>query len=189
MAQRAPHHLFSYAEYLEREQQSGMKHEWCGGQIFAMAGGTPEHARLAARMIAALVALALPRGCEVFGSDLKIRIAATGLATYADCAVVCDTPVRDVDDPNAVVNPKLVVEVLSPSTEAYDRGEKLWHYQQVPSMAAVILVSQDARRIEVLRRDESGAWSRSVAEGTIEVEIPALGRVRLDAIYGPPMDA
>ncbi|MEJ7730064.1 MAG: Uma2 family endonuclease [Polyangiaceae bacterium] len=185
MAQRAPHHLFTYAEYVRREQETGAKHEWCAGQLFAMAGGTPEHARLAARMAAALLPLAQAKGCEVFSSDLKVRVLETGLATYPDCTVVCGAPVLDAEDANAVTNPRVVVEVLSPSTESYDRGEKLWHYQQVPSIQAVILVAHDSRRIEVLHRGPDGSWSRVAAEGSGAVAVPALeGSISLEAVYG-----
>lgn len=185
MAQRLAHHLFSYAEYLELERTSGVRHAWLAGQVFALAGGTPEHARLSARVVAALLRLAAPRGCEVFTSNLKVRVSATGLATYPDAAVVCGELVRASDDPNAVTNPVLVVEVLSPNTEAYDRGEKLWHYQQIPSVHAVVFVSQDARRLEIRRREPDGSWSREVAEGTGRVLLRELdGQLDIEAVYG-----
>ncbi len=186
MATREPHHLFTYVEYLALERDTGAKHEWCAGQVFAMAGGTPEHARLAARVSAALVVAAERRGCEAFSSDLKVRVVATGLATYPDGAVVCGPLERDKEDPNAVVNPLLVVEVLSQSTEAYDRGDKLWHYQQIPSLRAVLLVSQDSRRLELVQRGSEGdTWSRTVAEEEGAVLVESIGlSVGVAQIYG-----
>ncbi len=187
MAQRLPHHLFSYAEYLELESATGIRHEWLAGQVFAMAGGTPEHARLSARVVAALLTLAAPRGCEVFTSDLKVRIPATGLTTYPDASVVCGDLVRAGDDPNAITNPALVVEVLSASTESYDRGEKLWHYQQLTSVRAVVFVSQDSRRLEICQREADGSWSREVAERQGSVPVRALnGLLEIEAVYGAP---
>lgn len=178
--------MFTYAEYLALERDTGVKHEWCAGQVFAMAGGTPEHARLAARVSAALVVAVQSRGCEAFSSDLKVRILATGLATYPDGAVVCGPLERDKEDPNAVVNPVLVVEVLSQNTEAYDRGDKLWHYQQIPSLRAVLLVSQDSRRLELVQRASKGeAWSRTVVEEDGAVLVRAMDlSVGVAEIYG-----
>jgi Uma2 family endonuclease len=185
MVQRSAHHLFSYAEYLALERESGVKHEWCAGQVLAMAGGTPEHARLSARVLAALLALARARGCEAFSSDLKVRVTATGLATYPDAAVICGEPAAAPDDPNAVTNPTVLAEVLSPNTEAYDRGEKLWHYQQIESLAAVLFVAQDGKRLEIVAREPDGTWSRRVVEGEGALPMPALGgELPLSAVYG-----
>lgn len=126
-----------------------------------------------------------PRGCEVFASDLKVRVPATGLATYPDAAVVCGDRVRASDDANAITNPMLVVEVLSPNTEACDRGEKLWHYEQISSMQAVVFVSEDLRRLEILQREPDGSWSREVAEGTGSVLVRKLdGQLEVEAVYG-----
>lgn len=119
-----PHHVFTYAEYLAREQEAGLRHEFLAGQIFAMAGRTPEHARLISEVNFALRSAIDPHRCRVFSNDLKVCVKATGLFTYTDVTVVCGEPVRDTTDPNAIVNPKVIVEVLSAGTEAYDRGEK-----------------------------------------------------------------
>ncbi|MFO0549267.1 MAG: Uma2 family endonuclease [Polyangiaceae bacterium] len=186
MAARSPHHLLTYAEYLTLERDSGTKHEWCAGQVYAMAGGTPEHARLSARVIAALLAALRGRGCEVFSSDLKIRVQATGLATYPDATVVCGSIQAATDDPNAVVNPTCIVEVLSPGTEAYDRGEKLWHYQQIAELRAVLFVAQDCRRLEVVARSAEDAWSRSSVEGDGSLSLGTLGvTLSIGDVFGP----
>jgi Uma2 family endonuclease len=106
---------YSYAEYLALEEESSTRHEYLDGEIYAMAGGTPDHAALAGAVIG-LVRSGLPLGCRVFTSDLRIRIAATGLSTYPDGAVVCGRTLRAPDDPLAVSNSVLLLEVTSTST-------------------------------------------------------------------------
>lgn len=156
MTEHVRHHRFSYAEYLARERDTGLRHEFLDGQVFAMTGGTPEHARLIAEVSFALRDAVDPKRCRVFSSDLRIRIAATGLATYPDVAVVCGTVEVDRDDANAIVNPTVLVEVLSPSTEAYDRGEKWAHYRRIESLQAYVLVAPVAERIEAFVRSDAG---------------------------------
>lgn len=149
MSTVTPHHVFLYEEYLARERETGFKHEFLRGQVFAMAGGSPERARLIAEVAFALRGMIDPAKCRVFTSELKIRIEATGLATYPDVAVVCGDVVRDGEDKNALTNPKILVEVLSPSTEAYDRGEKWAHYRRIATLDAYVLVSQIPERLDV----------------------------------------
>lgn len=129
-----------------------MKHEFLDGQVYAMAGGTPEHGAIAMRVGAALLAQLHGKPCNVYSSDVRIRVVETGLDTYPDLSVVCGTEQRDSEDPLALVNPIVLVEVLSPSTEEYDRGEKLEHYKQIPSLQEVVFIDHDNLRIEVVRR-------------------------------------
>src|ERR1700690_3482561 len=111
----------TYAEYLAFEEKSDTRHEYIRGEVFAMTGGTPSHAGLAAA-VARLIGNALVgKPCRVYSSDLRVRMPATEMATYADVTVVCSKLKTAEDDKNATINPTLVVEVLSPSTEAYDR--------------------------------------------------------------------
>ena len=133
---RRVHH--SYAEYLSLLEISHVKLEFCDGEIYAMAGGTPSHADLGASMTR-LLGNALLGRCRVSSSDLKVRIEATDLTTFPDVSVVCGDRETAKIDPNAVVNPTLLVEVTSPSTEDYDRGEKLSHYKQLESLQAVLV--------------------------------------------------
>jgi Uma2 family endonuclease len=128
---RARRHRYSYSEYLILEESSSVRHEFADGEIYAIAGGTPTHAALAA-IIIRLVGAQLPVGCRAYSSDLRVRVPETGLSTYPDVTVVGGQTTRAADDPVAVTNPVLVVEVTSPSTEDYDRGEKLTHYQRLP---------------------------------------------------------
>jgi Uma2 family endonuclease len=183
MVSPARHHRFSYAEYLEREQATGLKHEWLDGQIFAMAGGSPEHARLIGEVVFALRSLTGTGPCRVFSSELKLRVRATGLATYPDVAVVCGPLELDAEDRHAVTNPTLIVEVLSPSTEAYDRGEKWSHYRRMPSLQAYILVDQIKPRLEMYERTPDG-FLNHIADAGQELVLRALGgSIRVDGIY------
>lgn len=143
----------TYAEYVAFERAEESRHEWVAGAVHAMAGGSPEHARLAGRMIHLLSAALAGRPCEVFTSDLRVRIVATGRATYPDVTVVCGKLEPDVEDPDAATNPSVLVEILSPTTEADDRGDKWAHYRRIPSLRAYLLVSQHEPRVEAFRRD------------------------------------
>lgn len=156
VTEHAVHHRFSYDEYLARERETGLRHEFLDGQVFAMTGGTPEHARLIAEVSFALRRAVDPKRCRVFSADLRVRIPPTGLSTYPDVAVVCGAIETARDDVNAIVNPTVLVEVLSPSTEAYDRGEKWAHYRRIESLQAYVLVSPISERIEAFIRSEAG---------------------------------
>jgi Uma2 family endonuclease len=184
MVTSAPHHVFTYAEYLERERSTGLKHEFLEGQVFAMSGGTPEHARLIAAVTMALGRIVDPGRCRVFTSELKVRVLATGLYTYPDVAVVCGEVERDAQDPNAITNPTVLVEVLSPSTEAYDRGEKWAHYRRVQSLRAYILVAQLPARLEVFERSAEGDFVHRVSDGSEHLDLACLaGSIEVDALY------
>lgn len=161
----APAHRihYTYAEYLALEASSNVKHEYLDGQIYAMAGGTPEHAALAAAVIGLLFP-ELRRGrCRAYDADLRVRVPSTGLATYPDVTVVCGPLERDAEDEHAVTNPTLIVEVLSRSTEEYDRGDKFEHYKGLASLRQYVLVSHRERRLEVWTRDADGGFTCAVA--------------------------
>lgn len=117
---------YTYDQYVALEEGSSVRHEYLDGEIYALAGGSPDHAALAAT-VSRLPGSRLPRDCRVFTSDLRIRIPSTALSTSPDAAVVCGRTQRASDDSYAVTNPILLVEVTSNSTEDYDRGEKLRH--------------------------------------------------------------
>jgi Uma2 family endonuclease len=174
----------SYAEYLAIEEATGQKHEWLDGQVYAMAGGTPTHSGLSGRMIAALDALIGERPCVAHSSDLKLRVPKTKLASYADAVVVCGEPARDEEDPNAVTNPMVIVEVLSDSTERWDRVGKFRHYRALKSLCDYVLVSQHDRHIEVYSRDVDGRWVMSEAGEGESVAVASLGGViDVDRVY------
>lgn len=181
-----PAQLSSYAEYLALEATSDERLEFVDGAVFAMAGGTPEHARLSAAIISELRIALADKGCAVFGSDLKIRVEATNRSTYADAAVICGPERVSELDPNAVTNPTVIVEVLSPSTEAADRGDKWHHYQRLESLREYVLISQREPCVEVFRR-EGDEWVLRTSIAGQELELPSSGvRLAVDAIYADP---
>jgi Uma2 family endonuclease len=184
MSAPAPRRHFTFRDYLALEEASNVKHEYFAGEIYAMAGGTPEHAALAVAVSAALFDQLAGSDCRVFSSDLRVRVLATGLATYPDVTVVCGDLEHDPENPATITNPTLVVEVLSPSTESYDRGEKLEHYRQIPSLRECVLVAHDRWRIEAWRRDAGGSWSQSIAEAGA-LDLTSVGcRLEVEALYG-----
>lgn len=173
---------YTYEEYVALEDESAIRHEYLDGEIYAMAGGSPDHAALAAAAIA-LLRVHLPPGYRVFSSDLRVRIVATGLSTYPDAAVVCGPTSRADDDRLAVTNPVLLLEVTSPSTEEYDRGEKLRHYTHLPSLREVVIVSHRAPRITVHRRD-GDRWVAADAGPGESVTLAAIpGAIAVDDVY------
>lgn len=166
---------FSFREYLRLEEYSNVRHEFLDGVIYAMAGGTPAHAALAARLIQRLGAQLVGAPCEVFTSDLRVRVSATGLVTYPDVTVVCGKLETDPEDPASVLNPTVLVEVLSDSTAEYDRGEKLDHYREIASLREVVLVSHREPVVEVWRRDKTGTWSSQIARAGEKVQLRSIG--------------
>ncbi len=174
-APRQPRHRYTYDEYLAFERDSELKHEYDDGDIFAMAGGSRRHNALASRISAALEGARRP-GCVAFQSDQKVRILATGRATYPDASMVCGSIEGDPADPSGatITNPTLIVEVLSPSTEEADRGHKWLQYQLIPSLQEYVLVSQAQPRIERYRRLASGGWEyRDETEGIVQLSTGA----------------
>jgi Uma2 family endonuclease len=184
MARPAPFgHRYTYEEYLAYERDSGLKHEYDNGEIFAMAGGSRRHNALASRISAALEQ-GRTAGCVAFQSDQKIRVLATGKATYPDATLVCGPIEGDPADPlgATITNPTLLVEVLSPSTEQEDRGNKWQHYQLIPSLQEYVIVSQSERRVEHYRRLPSGAWEyRDATAGRVELQSGP--RIDLTSLY------
>jgi len=173
---------YTYAQYVALETESPIRHEYLDGEIYAMAGSSPDHAALAATVIG-LLRPQLPDGCRAFTSDLRVRISVTGLSTYPDIAVVCGPTARAADDPLAVVNPIVLVEVTSDSTEDYDRGEKLRHYTALPSLREVLFVSHREPRLVVHRRQDSG-WEVSEARAGTTLSLESIAAtIAVDDVY------
>ena len=188
MSARAVHPVFySFRDYVRVEQDSQIKHEYLDGQIYAMAGGTAEHALLAAVITSELmVALRGLRDgrCRVYSSDMRVRVRKAGLCTYPDVTVVCGPREPDPEDVNTVTNPIVLVEITSKSTEKYDRGEKFDHYKQIRSLREYVLVSQRERAIEVRRRTASGWWTSHVARAGEKAVLKSVDvTLNVDAIY------
>lgn len=170
-----PWNDYTFAEYvaLEKSQVDGIKHEFVEGEIFARAGGTARHAALGAELVGQWRAQLSPP-CRVFSSDLWIGSLKTAMTTYADASVVCGPLEKHPSEPNIVVNPRVVAEVTSQSSEKKDRGAKLAHYQRMASVEAVVIVSHRERRVDVHRRS-GGSWTvQTAVDGRLEV-IDGLG--------------
>jgi Uma2 family endonuclease len=162
------HHDYTFAEYLALERESDTKHEFDAGEILAMSGGTARHSALAMNVGFAIRGTRRD-GCTVFQSDMRVRIAATGRATYPDVSMVCGPIEYDPEDAahSTITNPILIVEVLSVTTEKGDRGNKWMHYQRIPSLQEYVLVSQEPR-VEIFRRRPSNTWEYfEVRDGSV----------------------
>jgi Uma2 family endonuclease len=163
-------------EYVELERRAQTRSELVNGEIYAMSGAKPRHNAIAANIVAALVGRLGAQGspCITFTSDQRIRSEATGMNTYADVSVACSPRFHEKYE-DTLVNPRVIVEVLSKSTEDYDRGAKFDHYRTIPGFAEYVLVAQRARKVEHFRRLETGQWLLTVLEGDGAVlELPAL---------------
>lgn len=164
---------FTPEQYLDFEVKSLEKHEFFDGYILAMAGGSARHSAVCGRAIIALASALRGRPCAVLTSDMRVLVEATGLYTYPDVSVACPPKVIGKQEASTLTNPTLLVEVLSKDTATYDRGEKLEHYQRVPSVQGVLLVDIPSRSVEVVARVDSG-WSRATYGLADSFELPGL---------------
>ncbi|PRQ09716.1 Uma2 family endonuclease [Enhygromyxa salina] len=184
MSARASVQQMTYADYCELERAATVKHEYLRGEVFAMTGGTLEHARLIGRVIHLLSRELASGPCRVFSSDARVRVEETDLDTYPDVSVVCGEPETSERSELALVNPVLLVEVLSDSTEAYDRGQKAAHYRRIPSLRGYLLVSQHEPRLELFVRRDDGGWSLFEASTGERLSIEFLAvSIAVDEVY------
>jgi Uma2 family endonuclease len=153
-----PKATMTVEEYLAFDRASDIKHEYYGGEVFAMTGGSPEHSVITMNVGASLHAQLRRRPCIVYSSDQRVRVSQTGLFAYPDVTVVCGKAEFGTDRQDTLLNPTLIVEVLSPTTERYDRGLKSRHYRTINSLREYILIAQDAYQIEHYVRQEDGSW-------------------------------
>ncbi|MCI0537414.1 MAG: Uma2 family endonuclease [Verrucomicrobiales bacterium] len=152
MSAAAAEEDLSEAEFLERERRAELKSEFFRGEIFAMAGGTREHSLIAMNLGGELRSQLKSKPCLTYNADLRVKIEATGLLTYPDISVVCGAERFLDEERDTLLNPTLLGEVLSDSTEAYDRGTKFSHYRLIPSLRHVLFVSQKEPRVECYSR-------------------------------------
>jgi Uma2 family endonuclease len=175
MSLAQPSRRLTEAEYLEIERAAQFKSEFFDGEMFAMAGGTPQHSLIATNLAAEFKNGLRNNSCTAYNTDLRIKIQATGLLTYPDLSVVCGSLQFAEGTDDTVVNPTVLAEVLSDSTEAYDRGRKFEHYRQIPTLQEYLLVSQTEPRIEQFIRRTDGRWLLSEAAGLEKkLELPSL---------------
>jgi Uma2 family endonuclease len=172
-------------EYLEIERRAEYKSEFLHGRIFAMAGASRAHNLITANLTGELRSQLKNQPCETYPSDMRVKVSRTGLYTYPDVVVVCGEPSFEDSETDTLLNPQVIFEVLSPSTEAYDRGEKFDHYRRLESVTDYVLVAQDKCRVEHYARQSGGQWLLSVAGDLREsLAVPSLScSIPLAEIY------
>lgn len=172
-------------EYLELERKSEIRSEYLDGEMFAMTGARRNHILITLNLSAELGTQLFDRPCEIYPTEMRTKVSPTGLYTYPDMAVVCGEPVFEDDHFDTLLNPQVIIEVLSDSTESYDRGKKFAHYRAIDSLSEYLLVSQAECRIEKFVRQKSGDWLYSEStdpNGSIELESIAC-RLSLSRVY------
>lgn len=171
-----PQPFYTVEQYLEQEEKAETKSEYLSGQIFAMSGGSPRHSEIGTTLARLVGNQVRHEPCRTYNSDLRVTIMQTGLKTYPDLTVVCGEPYFHPLDTNSLINPQVLFEVLSPSTEGYDRGEKWANYRQLDSLQEYVLVSQHTPQVEVYTRQDDGAWkftATTAMDG--KISLPSLG--------------
>jgi Uma2 family endonuclease len=163
-------------EYLIRERQASIKSEFYQGEIFAMGGGSANHSLIAANFVGEAGNALKDKPCIVFNSDLRVQVQSTGLYTYPDATIVCGELLFDDEHRDTLLNPTVIVEVLSDATEQYDRGKKSNHYRQIASLKELILIAQDRSHVERFTRQPNGDWLfHEQKELTADFELKSLG--------------
>lgn len=181
-----PQRRYTLEEYLELERVSDVRYEFWQGEIFAMSGGTLHHDRIMGNIFDALRLLSRRRGCEVFTNNMQIKVPSALPYRYADGSVVCGpVEVERFNGNDLLLNPLLLWEVLSPSTEAYDRGDKFTYYKSIPSFCEYLLVAQHRPHVTHYARRPDGAWDyEEVNEVHASLYLPSLdATLRLSDVY------
>ena len=153
-----PIKMYSEKEYLELEREAEYKSEYYQGEIFAMAGASPNHNRILANLSGEIYIALKGRSCQNFSSDMRLHIPQNGLYTYPDIIVVCGKPEFSEIDKDTLINPSVIIEVLSKSTSTYDRGDKFRLYRSIPTLTEYLLVDSLAISVEVWQKNEDGTW-------------------------------
>ena len=155
--------IFTPEEYLAMERRAEYKSEYVDGVIFAMSGASIPHNVIVANLIASLLPLMRGRGCQIYPSDLKVRSGSRFF--YPDVSAICGEPQFNDGEKDVVLNPSLIIEVLSPSTQSYDKLSKMITYQKIPTLQEYLLVHQDQAMIQQYRRQSENAWMYTHTEG------------------------
>lgn len=172
-------------EYLELERKSEIRSEYIAGRIFVMSGASRRHNLIAVNLSREVSSQLRGKPCEAYVSDMRVKVAPTGMYTYPDIVAVCDEPRFEDAQVDTLLNPTVIVEVLSESTEAYDRGERFAHYRRLETLREYVLVAQDKVRIEHYRRREGEEWVLSeVSDPASTLHLPSIDcHVGVGAIY------
>ncbi|MFH0996681.1 MAG: Uma2 family endonuclease [Pseudomonadota bacterium] len=153
-----PDARYTPEEYLKMEREAACKSEYFNGEIFAMAGASRKHNLITMSISSGLYQQLRKKGCEVYANDMRVKVSSTGLYTYPDIVVVCNPPLFDDVLSDTLLNPDVIVEVLSQFTEAYDRGDKFQNYRVLPSLSEYVMVHQDTRHVEHYARQPDSSW-------------------------------
>lgn len=167
-----PKQFITPEQYLYRERKAEFRSEYFRGEMFAMAGASANHNLIVGNCVQNIGQQLKKKPCRVYPSDLKLRIQATGLYTYPDLSVVCGEPQLESDHGDVLLNPVVLIQVLSDSTEAYDRGKKFEHYRTIPSLKHYVLIAQDRHSIDCFSLNTDGSWSLTACQtptGTVEL--------------------
>ncbi|RMF81332.1 MAG: Uma2 family endonuclease [Chloroflexi bacterium] len=180
-----PREQWTEEAYLEFERRSEGKHEYLAGHVIAMTGASNAHNLIAGSTYYSLYGQLRNRLCNIYMSDMRVRVSATGLYTYPDIAVVCGEAQFADEHVDTLLNPTLIIEVLSPSTEQYDRGKKFQHYRQLESLQSYVLIAQDEARIEHFSRQKQDEWLLTEAAGLDStIALPSIAcALALNAVY------
>ncbi len=181
-----PKTFLTEEEYLAIERLAEFRSEFYNGEMFGMTGATRRHNRIVTNLVTALDNQLRDRACNVYSSDMRVRVTSTGLYTYPDVVVTCGEEEFADDEQDTLLNPLVIFEVLSDSTEAYDRGKKFEHYQNIDTLSTYVLVTQKAPRIERYVRQKGGrAWVYTEDHETdVIVEIEAICcELKLQDVY------
>ena len=172
-------------EYLAFERRSEVRHEYMDGELFAMSGASEPHNQIVVNLSGEIRAQFKGRSCKVYTNDMRVRIAGTGRYVYPDVTAVCGAARFDDQELDTLINPSLIIEVLSTATEAYDRGEKFGYYRRIETFAEYVLVAQDKPHIEQFSSQPNGQWLFTATSGLeSSVELPSVGcRLLLAEIY------
>ena len=173
--QLAEQHALTEAEYLTFEETAALRHEYVGSEAYAMSGGSQRHNRISINTASLLLARLAGKPCQVFMSDMKLRVARDCAYYYPDVVATCSEQAKVANEAQVVSDPVLVIEVLSPSTEATDRREKLHAYRHLPSLREYVLISQDRQQVEIYRRQGDLGWLFITYEPGDTVEFAAVG--------------
>ena len=149
----------SQAEYLQTERLAPSKSEYLAGRVIAMAGASQRHNTVTLNIASELRQLLRGRDCRAFAIDMRVKVAEAQAYFYPDVVIVCGQPQFEDEQEDTLLNPTVVIEVLSPSTEAFDRGEKFATYQRIPTLREYLLVAQDRTYVEQFIRQPNGQWS------------------------------
>ena len=185
MANAAARVRMTEEEYLAFERASDEKHEYIDGEIFAMSGASREHSSINVRLGAELLHGLRGRRCEVYSSDMRVYIPASRRYVYPDASVVCGRPEFKDKEFDTLLNPRVIVEILSPSTEDYDREDKYTHYKTIHSLAHYVIASQEEKLIEVFTREQDGSWTCVKYGAGQKCKLSAVDcEIDVDQVYG-----